>query len=44
MAFSIEPGIYTPGIGRVLIEYNRFIAESEAETLSDFPRELERLE
>jgi Xaa-Pro dipeptidase len=44
MLFTIEPGIYVPGIGGVRIEDDLYVNDlGETERLTDFSRELRRL-
>jgi len=43
MVFSVEPGIYLPGVGGVRIEDNVVITDTGAETITDLPRELQVL-
>ncbi len=43
MVFTLEPGIYLPGVGGVRIEDDILITESGFETLTSYPKELQVL-
>lgn len=44
MVFTIEPGIYVPGVGGVRIEDDVYVAADGAQTLTAFPKALTKLE
>jgi Xaa-Pro aminopeptidase len=43
MVFTIEPGIYIPGLGGVRIEDMVVVGKKKARTLTSLPKELEIL-
>jgi Xaa-Pro aminopeptidase len=40
MTYTVEPGIYLPGVGGVRIEDNMLVTAAGSESLSDFSRDL----
>lgn len=40
MVFTIEPGVYIPGVGEVRIEDDLALTDNGCITLTAFPREL----
>lgn len=43
MTFTVEPGIYVPGLGGARVEDDMLITTDGAESLTQFPRELKRI-
>jgi Xaa-Pro dipeptidase len=41
MVFTIEPGVYVPGVGGVRVEDNVLVAETGIDVLTSFPRTLQ---